>query len=178
MNDADYKTLVQSTYDGRVLVGVDRAFARNLYTDVATSAIEDATGEAPYLEKLVIWFAFLASPLAILGCAVMAAIAFRWWAILVVPVAFLWWMVNKSMSVRGGSSIWFLTLIVIVAIGLHFTHLLPSLWMSGFAATFAFALWCDRLLYCASTFFLRAFVLRNQRALETFGEGITLREAG
>ena len=90
MNDADYKSFVQSAYDGRILVGVDRVFARQLYTDLATSAIEQATGEAPYLEKLDVWFAFLASPLAVVSSAVLAAFAFRWWALLIVPVAFLW----------------------------------------------------------------------------------------
>jgi len=178
MNDDQYKTLVQSAYDGRLLVGVDRVFARKLYTGMATSAIEEATGEAPYLEKLVVWFAFLASPVAMLGSAVLAAVAFHWWALLIVPVALLWWMFNRSTSVRGGSSIWFLTLALIASVSVHFMNLLAIPRMSGLVAVFAFALWCDRLLYCASTFFLRAFVLRNQRALEAFGEGITIREAG
>lgn len=168
---------MQSAYDGRILVGVDRVFARKLYTDMATSAIEEVTGEAPYLEKLVVWFAFLASPLAIVGSAVMAAFAFRWWALLIVPVAFLCWMFNRSMSVRGGSSIWFLSLAVIAAVSAHFMNLLPTV-ISGFVVAFVFAMWCDRLLYWASTVFLRAFVLRNQQALEAFGEGITIREAG
>jgi len=176
MNDAEYKAFVESACHGRVLVGVDRVFARKLYTDVPLSAIEEATGEAPYLEKLVVWFAFLASPLALLGSAVLAAFAFRWWALLIVPVACIWWILNRSMSVRGGSSIWFLTIAVIVAMSVQVMNLLPSSWMSGFMAAFAFAMWCDRLLYCASTFFLRSFVLRNPQALRAFGEGLTIRD--
>jgi len=178
MNDSEYKSLVQAAYDGRLLVGVDRIFARKLYTDVPTSAIEEATGEAPYLEKLIVWFTFLASPIAILTSAVVAVLGFRWLALLVVPVAFLWWMFNRSISARGGSSIWFLTLVLIVTVSFHFMNLLHTPWISGFVAILAFALWCDRLLYYAATFFLRAFVLRNQRALEAFGEGVTIRDAG
>jgi len=176
MNDAEYKAFVESAYHGRLFVGVDRVFARKLYTDVPTSAIEEATGETPYLEKLVAWFAFLASPLALLGSAILAAFAFRWWALLIVPVACLWWMFNRSMSVRGGSSIWFLTFAVVAAMSVHIMTVLPSSCMSGFVAAFAFAMWCDRLLYCASTFFLRSFVLRNPRALQAFSEGLTIRE--
>ncbi len=175
MNDSDYKTLVESAYDGRVVVGVDRAFARKLYTDVATSAIEEATGEAPYVEKLVVWFAFVAAPVAMLGSTVAAAFAFGWWALVIIPAALVWWMFNKSMSVRGGSPIWFLTLLVVAAVGVHFVKLLPSPWMSGFLALFALAMWCDRLLYWASTFFLRALVLRNRQALEAFADGRTSR---
>jgi hypothetical protein len=70
------------------------------------------------------------------------------------------------------------TLVLIVAVSAHFMNLFANPWMSGFVTAFLFALWCDRLLYCASTFFLRAFVLRNQRALEAFREGITIQEAG
>lgn len=178
MNDAEYKALVQSAYDGRALIGVDRVFARKLYTDVATSRIEDTTGEAPYLEKLVVWFAFLGGPVAMLGSALAAVVAFGWWVVVIIPGSLVWWMGNKSMSVRGGSSIWFLTLLMIAAAVVHFMKLLPDRWMSGYLILFAFALWCDRLLYVASTFFLRAFVLRNPQALEVFGEGITIREAG
>jgi len=177
MNDADYDTFVQSARNGRTLVGVDRVFARKLYTSVTTSAIKEATGEAPYLEKLVVWFAFLASPLAMLSSAVLAVFAFRWWALLIVPLAFSWWMLNRSMSMRGDSSIWFLTFVVIVTVTVHFMELLPTPCISRFVAIFALAMWCDRLLYRASTFFLRAFVLRNRRALESFGEGVTIREA-
>ncbi|MFQ5492071.1 MAG: hypothetical protein ACE5GE_15245 [Phycisphaerae bacterium] len=178
MNDTEYKAFVQSAYDGQILVGVDRVFARKLYTDVATSAIEEATGEAPIVAKLVVWFALLASPLAIVSSAVLAAVAFHWWALLIVPVAFFWWILNRGMSARGDSSIWFLTLTVTAAVCVHFMNLLPTLWISGFVAVFAFALWCDRGLYCASTFFLRLFVLRSRRALEAFSEGITIREEG
>ena len=70
-----------------------------------------------------------------------------------------------------------LTVVVIAAVTVCFMRLLPNPWLSGLVATFAFALWCDRLLYCASTFFLRAFVLRNQRAPEVFDEGIRIQQA-
>lgn len=178
MKEFEYKAFVESSYQGRVVVGVDRVFARKLYTDVPIFAIEEATGEAPYFEKLVVWFALLVSPLAILGSASLAVVAFRWWAILIIPAAFFLWMSNKSMSVRGDSAMWLLTLILIVAGVIHFTNIFAASWISGFVTAFAFALWCDRLLYCASTAFLRAFVLRNQRAFEAFQEGLVIREAG
>lgn len=177
MNDADYKALVQAAYNGQIIVGVDRVFARKLYTDVAISTIEKATGEAPYVEKIVVWFAFLASPVAILSSVILAVFAFRWWALLIVPAALLIWMSNASTSARGDSSIWFLTFFLIVAVIINFINLLPIVWMSGFITVFVFALWCHRFLYYSSTFFFRAFILRNQRAFETFNESITIREA-
>ena len=122
------------------------------------------------------WFAFLMAPVAMLSSAAAAAFAFGWWAIVVIPGLLFWWFFNKSMSVRGGSSIWFLTLLMIATAGVNFLDVFPNPWVSGVLVFFAVALWCDRLLYWGSTFFLRAFVLRNRRALEAFGEGITIRE--
>jgi len=175
MNEAEYEQLVQAAYDDRILVGIDRAFARRLYTNVATSEIEEATGEAPYLGKLVVWFAFLSSPIAMLGSSVLAAYAFRWWSLLIIPVTLLWWVFNRSRSVRGGASIWLHTLLVIVAVSAHFMDLFSNVSISGFVTAFVFALWCDRFLYWSSTFFLRAFVLRNQRAFEEFRDDIIIR---
>lgn len=175
--DAEYKAFVQSAYDGRLLVGVDRIFARKLYTEISTSEIEEATGEKPRLAKLVVWFAYLASPLAMLITAILAAFSFRWWALVIIPAGFLGWMLNSMTARRGSSSMWFLTLVGIAAVGIHLMRLLADPYLSGFIASFAFALWCDRLLYSASTFFFRAFILRNPRAFLAFGEGVRIREA-
>lgn len=178
MNGIDHKRLVQLEHQGRILVGVNRVYARKLYTDMPASAIKNATGETPCLEKLVVWFAFLASPLALLVSTLLAVISFGWWAFLIVPIAVSCWISNRSLSVRGDSSMWFITVALSAAVGAHFTNLLPSQWISGTLVVFAFAMWCDRLLYCASTVFLRAFVLRNPRALEACRDGITFRDVG
>ena len=178
MNAADYKAFVQSVYDGRTLVGIDRVFARKLYTNRATSEIKKATGEAPHFAKLVVWFAFLGGPLAMLSSAVVAVLAFEWWALLITPAAFVLWFLNQSMSSRGDASIRTHSLLLVTAVGVHLAGRLLSPGVSSFLALFALALWCSRLLYCASTFFLRAFVMRNHQALEAFAEGISIREAG
>src|SRR5207249_6315752 len=176
MNDTEYEAFIQSACDGRVLIGVDRIYARQVYLEMATSAIEEATGEAPHLEKVVVWCAYLASPLAIATSALLIAFTFHWWALLIVPVVLVAWMLNAIYARRGRSSIWLLAVLVIAAMSVHFMNLLANRWVSGLAATFAFALWCDRFLYWAATFFLRAFILRNRRAFEAFREGIRVRE--
>ena len=42
MDEAEYKELVESAYHGRVLIGVDRVFARKVYTDLPPSTIQEA----------------------------------------------------------------------------------------------------------------------------------------
>ena len=178
MNATDYKVFVQSVHDGRTLVGIDRIFARKLYTSRATSEIKKATGEAPYLAKLIVWFAFLGGPLAMLSSGVAAVLAFGWWALVITPAAFVWWFLNQSMSSRGDATIRTHSLFLVAAVGVHLAGRLLSPEVSSFLVLFALSLWCSRLLYCTSTFFLRAFVLRNHQALEAFAEGITIRESG
>ncbi len=175
MNEAEYEEFVQAAYDGHVVVGVDRVDAKKLYTEVSLADIEKATGETVYLEKLVVRSAELVSFVAAIGSVGLAALAFGWWAVLITPVALFLWFFNISLSVVGGSRIWVLTLLLIAAVVVHLMKLLPSPWMSGFFAVYFLALWCSRLLYSASTVFLRAFVLRNQRALDAFADGITIR---
>jgi hypothetical protein len=145
---------------------------------MSISAFQQTTGESPYFEKTVTMFAFVAQYLAIFGVAVLACFAFRWWVFLVVPVAIIVWFYNMSMSTMGGASIRLHNIALIVALAIHFLKVLPNPKTSGFIAVYIFSLWCSRFLYHAATHFLRAFVLRNPRALEAFGEAITLREAG
>lgn len=177
MNDPEYDAFVQSAKDGHLLIGVDRIFARKLYMEASTSQIEEATGEAPYFEKLVIWLAFVMSPLAMLVSAILAAYAFHWWALLVAPVALTLSVINSLSSRRGSSMIWFLNIVLVATVAVLFLRLVANPFLVGFIATFVFALWCKRFLYWAATWFLRAFVLRNQRALEAFRDGIRIREA-
>ncbi len=51
MNDAEHKELVKLAEEGKILIGVDRTVARQLFTDVSLSTIQQMTGEVPYLEK-------------------------------------------------------------------------------------------------------------------------------
>ena len=107
---AEYKAFVQSAHEGGLLVGVDRIFAQKLYTKISISEIEETTGEKARLAKLVVWFAYLASPLAMVITTILAAFSFRWWALVMVPVGFLARMFNSMSARRGSSSMWFLTL--------------------------------------------------------------------
>ena len=177
MTEAEYTTFVKSARDGNIVIGVDRPYARRLYTDVSISLIAGATGEAPYLEKLVVWFAFLCCPISAIAAFILAGFAFHSWAILIIPAAFLWLLYSVSLSPRGNSRMLFVTCLLAAAIVVHFLMWLPSIWVSSFFVVFALSLWCNRLLYCAATVFLRNFVLRNARALEAFGKGLTIRDA-
>jgi hypothetical protein len=87
----DHDQVVEQERAGKLLIGVDRAFARRFYTDVALKTIEERTGEAPYFEKLVVMGAFIGEHLALLGAAVLAVLVTGWWSILLIPAGLIGW---------------------------------------------------------------------------------------
>ena len=100
MTDSEYQRFVASVYAGRSIVGVDRQYARKLYTDIPFSAIEAKTGEGPTLEKTVVWATVIASPLLLVACFALAISAFGWWSLIVITACASAWLMNGAMSVE------------------------------------------------------------------------------
>lgn len=174
MNETEYRAFVHDLYAGRILIGFDRGFARMVYTNMSISEIQRKTGEPAYLDKAVVLSVYIAQFFALLGASVLIGIALRWWAALIIPVSILIWGYNMSKSSMPGGSIWVHTFILIGAIIFHFANVISDPFISWAIVIFVFALWCGRFVYIASSFFLRAFILRNPRAFEAFSGAITM----
>jgi len=174
MTENEYKQFVDEVYKGNVLLGVDRAFARQLFTGVSIKTIEEKTGETPYLEKAIVAVAFLGGPLALLASLILAIFALKWWAVLAVPICVTVWLVYHGMSCRGDAGILFVSFLLLGSIVLYFSSLLPNNGLGLLVSCFLLSLWLSRFLYWGSTFFLRAFVLRSYNAFVTFGEGLRI----
>jgi hypothetical protein len=172
----EHKEVIELEKQGKLLIGVDRAMARKFYTNIPISKIQEETGETPYFEKTIIWFAFLFGPIALITCIVLGFFAFSWWGIscmVLCPVAYFMY---SSSSVLGDSKLTGITLLLFISIAIHFFGNLRTPWISGFISIFLLSLWCERLLYCASTFLLRAFVIRNARAFEFLSDYLVIRQ--
>ena len=122
MTADEYKEFVAQVNSGALLIGVDRAIARKFYTDIPLSKIEEETGEAPYFEKMVVWFAFLSAPIAFLASLVLSVLALRWWAAVAIPFFILAYFVfsgQSSMARRGMLSI---SILLALAVGSLFAR--------------------------------------------------------
>jgi hypothetical protein len=169
---------VRAERDGQLVVGVDRVFARRFYTDVPLQSVQEHTGEAPYMEKALVWGAFLGGPLLLVGSSVLLVFALKWWwSVLAIPLSGLVWVAYYSMSSRGDARLRLVSLVVVaVAVcGLATTRETRLLWLA--AIIYAIALWLGRFVYVGSTTLLRAFVLRNSRAFEWLRGNLILRPA-
>ena len=140
-----------------------------------TSKIVEETGEPPYLEKAIVWFAFLFGPIALALSIVVGFLAFSWWGIICLVLCPIVYFAYSSSSVMGGSKLIGIAGLVLISVCVHFFGNLKAPWLARFASAFLLSLWCVRLLYCSSTVFFRAFVIRNGRAFEYLSDYLVIR---
>jgi hypothetical protein len=174
----EFDDLVRREAAGELLIGVDRPFARRFYTDVSLREVEARTGEAPYFEKMIVYFAFVGGPLVLLASLAQSVWLLGWWSVLFIPIAVVVWVGVYGDSARAGARMTFISLLVVAcAIGFAISpgSSRPG-W--GLAFTYSAGLWLARLLYVSATSFLRGFVLRNRRAWEWLQEHMVIREGG
>src|SRR2546422_9104558 len=105
----DFDASVEGFKSGRLLIGVDRGKARHFFMQVPAAYIKERTGDSLVLERAVIWGLYLLAALSILASVVIAGFAFRWLAILVIPVIAFTYMFNMAKSVYPNSGLGVLT---------------------------------------------------------------------
>lgn len=174
MTEAEHIELVQQESAGNLLISIDRIFARRFYTYTSINLIESATGEALYLEKFIVFACFLGSPIFLIVSIVLSFVFFRWWVLLISPICFGYWFLIYNTSPKGTSRMLVVSVFLILSIVAYLTKLIPDNTSILFFSIALSSFLC-RLLYVASTFLLRLFVLRNYRAYNLVQEGITLK---
>lgn len=176
LSHSEHADIVAREARGELAIGVDRVFARRFYTDVPIREIEQKTGEAPYTEKLIVFTAFIGSPLILLAASALAIFVLHWWAVLAIPAGFVSWILYKLKSPLGRARLSptsVLLAIVTAGWALNLGGLRPVL---GVGAVYVLAMWLDRLLYAASTLLLRAFIIRNSKAFTWLRQHLVIRE--
>lgn len=175
-SDSEHAELVAREARGELAIGIDRVFARRFYTDVPIREIEQETGEAPYIEKLVVFAGFIGSPLVLLIASVLAVPLLRWWALLAIPSGFLSWILFKLRSPLGHSRLSPVSILLAVLTTAWVLDLGGLRHILGVTTVYVLALWLDRLVYTASTLLLRAFVIKNPRAFNWLRAQLVIRD--
>jgi hypothetical protein len=162
----DHNDFIKLEEQGQLLIGIDRVMARKFYTDIPICEIEEQTGEAPYFEKAIIWFAFLSGPISLISSIFLLIFAIGWWGILGLVLFPVFYVMYSSCSVLGNSRLLGITILLFICVIFNFFANFNYPGITVAISVFIFSLWCVRLLYCSSSFLLRAFVIRNVRAYE------------
>lgn len=165
LTDQEYAAVVADVGAGRLLVGIDAAVARKLFTQKDMESIRELTGEAPRFESAVVSAALGASWLALFASFALALTAFGSWAWVVIPVTGMIFFIYMGHASIGHQRFFFLSLLILAGIAaVVFAY--PSRPVSLYALAVIAAFWFARLTYVTATMMLRAFVLRNKRAFE------------
>lgn len=154
MTEDEYKEFVAQANSGALLIGVDRAVARKLYADIPLSRIQEETGEAPYFEKMVVWFAWLSAPLALLASFVLSVLAFRWWTALAIPLSVVVYFVFSGQSSMPRRGMLGISILLALAVGSLFTDFFTSRLAPWYFIAVVFSFWASRLVYSAATAFV------------------------
>lgn len=173
MTDEEFQSLLTRIESGSLLIGVDRHLARRFYAGSKISRIKEATGEAPYLHKFVVFAATIMGWWTLLASFVFAVLAFSWWAVLVIPISVGIWSIGAFP--RGGMT--GVTLILALALLGIVLDWFPSKYAAWAGVLVAVALWSNRYCYVAAGRFMVSLALRNRRAFEFLAPDIHLRES-
>jgi len=173
---SEFQDIVLREQTGQVVIGIDRTVARKVFTDVSVASFQENIGEVPYLEKTLVFGAFIAGPLALLASAVLAIVSVGWWSALLIPAGVLTWVGYYSASSRGGARMTFAHLAMLVAVGgiIMAGPAKRDVWVLALA--YATALWLGRFAYSAATVLVRRLVIRNRRAFDWLRGSLTIRE--
>ncbi|MBI5573273.1 MAG: hypothetical protein HY919_01800 [Elusimicrobia bacterium] len=167
--------IIELENQGKILIGIDRPMDRKFYTDIPISEIKSKTDDAPYLEKIIIWFVFLTAPIALISSIILAFISLRWWGLIFLVLFPIIYFSYSASSVKGNSKLIGITIIFICSAVIHFLGYFANSQITLAITVFLLSLWCIRLLYCASTFLLRTFIIRNAKAFEYLENYLVIR---
>jgi hypothetical protein len=173
----DFDEVVRREADGSLLVGIHRSTARKFWTDVPIKDIEAHTGERPYAQKAIVYFAFVGGPVVLLASLIRAPWVLGWWAVLCIPLSLLIWVGFYAKSGIASGRLRAIT-VVLLAVATA-TASVPGTAKAAWqlALLYTTSLWLSRLLYVASTSFFRYLVLNNRRAWEWLSSSIDLADS-
>jgi len=177
----EHDEMVRLHHAGDLLIGIDRPAARRFFTRLSLEGIAGLIGERPFIEWFTVRSSFALFHLATAASLVLAVLAFRWFALIVVPVTIafmaLWWAASSTGFRRLR---WPLLLLIAAVINLSFFASVGKLYVGLWFLVLTAGIFLITFTYNSAGFFLRLLVLRNERAYRLCTERgiLLLRRAG
>lgn len=170
----DHSELVNLERNGQALIGVDPAVARRLLVDSVGASLLNEIGEDLKSERAMVRSSFALSWICFLASTFPAALAFRWWSILIIPVSFVLWALFLGRASMGNQRLWrtssFLGL-SILACFLPGAYVPFQIWLAVLAGAF----FLIRFTYWIATRSVRSLIIRNPLAYRFLeGRGVKI----
>lgn len=161
---------------GKLAVYVDRKLARKFFTHIPVSMIQKETGESCYFERLIVWLAYLLSPVALIASLALGFFAFHYLGFISLIICPLVYVLFSSSSLRNQSGLPGISLLLIAAIVIHVLSPSRHFLITRFAVVYLFSLWSVRFEYCMAETLLKAFVFRNRKAYDYLSKYLMIQE--
>ncbi|HVZ00962.1 MAG TPA: hypothetical protein VHA35_15755 [Dongiaceae bacterium] len=171
----EHQEFQKKAYADKLVVGVDRIFARRFYTNTSVQKMRSLTGEPVPIAKAAVMLAFIIGPLLVVAASVLTFMGLEWWGLLAVPAGIVVYIYYQGLSVLGRSRLTPISIITMAAIAVSPFGILPVR-IAESLCCFSAALWCGRFQYVGSTFFVRALIIRNVKAFNALEGELVIRE--
>lgn len=175
METDQFVDFVEQVRRGDLLLGVDRAIARKLFTEIPLAAIRERLGWVPRYRAILVRTLFGLAPIALLA-SVSLSFASSWWlglvALIALPAFYACYWGVSSGPTGGAYAISCLTFAS--AAGIFLDRLAPP---TLIAPTFLLSLCCVRMVYVLSASFYRDILLHDQRSYCTLSPSIGIKTA-
>ncbi len=171
-----HEAFVDQVRSGKIRVTVNRLMARKFFTRIPIGLIQKETEESLYIEKGLIWAAYLTGPVLLAASVAAGFVTFGLRGFLFLIGGLLVYGLYSSASMRDRAGLIPITAALVVTVITHLFNSGPHTGWTKFAILFIAALWSVRFVYAGSAWFLRLFVLRNAKAFNYLRKYLEIHE--
>jgi len=163
-----YQEFSELARSGRILVGIDPAVARKFYTNSDPRWLEEQLGESMWLERLTVKSFWLLDFGTLIAGIVITVLVLKWFSVIAVPLMVVAWFFLGGLASVGRQRLTgaFAAVAVCLLLGYLQRQSAVGIWFSVLPWPYFFA----RLTYWTETRYLRALVVRNERAFRLLRE--------
>ena len=171
ISEPEFEELKDNHRKGHVNITLPREVARQFFLRIKSAEVKQTTGKSIALQKLLVWFCSIASPLVFVASMIYFAVSHSAWeASLILPIAGICWTVIYGLtSAQGGWLVGSVPLLIVATpIGTGNATLTDPVFL------FVLSIWLQRASYLLPTQWLLGIVLSNFDAFEMMEEHLEI----
>ena len=161
-----HSEMLDGLQNGKLLIGVDPAYARRFYADLTDKERNEAIGDARTQEAAFVRGIHGFDAVLFLLTAISAGFAFKYWAIPIIPAVWVSWFMLKGDASMGSTRFIGAIVLCIIFWSLAFIYREHGHWQSLFFILIPLIYTMSLTAYRIGAWRLRNLAINNDRAYE------------
>lgn len=163
ITEAEFTQLQADRKSGAVDVSLPREVARQFFLRITSAEVKATTGKSITLQKLLVWFCAITSPILFLASMVFFAMTHSAWeSTLILPIAGICWTVIYGLTSNQGG--WLIGTVPLVICALPMAN--PSANTADPIFLFVLSIWLQRASYLLADRWLMSIIMGHYDAFE------------